>query len=328
MFGMISKKISMGGTVNPTNITDSIAMLKRVTAGDTYQQIGDEYGLSQTAVLYRVRLVARDLQAIVGVIGVGDNDVPTTQLLRANGSAYLEALEHYAPDKAYQARLRKGPVPDDQINTLLQAVGQHSRNPKRDAALLMILFSTAAKPLEIARLEVRDYLNADGSIRELSMIRSDIAISGKERPVYFCSAAVNTCIDAYLSERIAMRHGMWRESYYRGLAPTSKLFLRSDGEQMRVIEKATTAGKQYLCSDILLAYKRIFSFAPTVGTSALSARRTIAQKLGNRGVASRQIGVLLGLSEPAAVNRLLQAMDRAPQSTNAVRHLRASGPGH
>lgn len=307
--------------MNPTNITDSIAMLKRVAAGHTYQQIGDDYCLSQTAVLYRVRLIARDLQTVVGVIGVGDNDILTTQLLRAHGPAYLEALEHYVPDKAYQARGKKGPVPDDQINTLLQAVGQHSRNPKRDAALLMILFSTAAKPLEIARLEVRDYLNADGSIRELSMIRSDIAISGKERPLYFGHAAVNTCIDTYLSERIAMRHGIWRESSYRGLAPTSKLFLRSDGEQMRVIEKATTAGKQYLCNDILLAFKRIFSFAPTVGTSALSARRTIAHKLGRRGVANRQIGVLLGVSEPAAVNRLLQAGAGAPQPENAARSL-------
>ncbi|MBW3512137.1 hypothetical protein [Janthinobacterium sp. NKUCC06_STL] len=286
-------------------VAASIDMIKRVMLGQTYKQIGRTHSLKQTAVQRRVRVIARDIQSIVGVVGVPDHAIPTTIMLRQHRLAYIEALEHYAPDRADHSRMKKCAVPDEQVDTLAKKIRLNSRNPKRDEALLMILFSTAAKPLEIARLEVRDYLASDGSVRVQSTIRSDVAINGKERPVYFCNEAVNMAIDQYLAERLLVRHGTSDAKHFRGLIPSSKLFLRRDGESMRILEKNTNSGKQYRCNDILLAYKRIFSFAPFIGITAMSARRTIALKLDTRGIDHAEIGALLGVSELGTVKRLL-----------------------
>jgi hypothetical protein len=53
-----------------------------------------------------------------------------------------------------------------------------SENANRDVALIYVLFCTGAKPIEIARLEVRDYLNSDGSIRERSEMRPETPSTG------------------------------------------------------------------------------------------------------------------------------------------------------
>ena len=301
-------------------VAASIDMIKRVMSGQTYQQVGAVYSLKQTAIQHRVRVVARDVQSIVGVVGVPDHVIPTVHMLRDYRHAYLEALEHYTPERASYSRMKKCAVPDEQVDILAGRIRQHSRNAHRDVALLMVLFSTAAKPLEIARLEVRDYLTADGSVRMESIIRPEVAINGTQRPMYFCCDAVNRAIDQYLAERISKRQGIGHAGQFRGLAPASKLFLRPDGKSMRIVQKKTGAGQQYLCSDILLAYKRIFSFAPFVGITAMSARRTIAQKLDKRGVGCAAIGELLGVRERAAVKRLLTAGNSSAKSTAAVRN--------
>lgn len=301
-------------------VAASIEMVKRVMSGQTCQQVGAVYALKQTAVQHRVRLLARDLQSIVGVVGVPDHVIPTVHMLRDNQHAYLEALEHYTPERASYSRMKKCAVPDEQVDALATRIRQHGRNAHRDVALLMILFSTAAKPLEIARLEVRDYLAPDGSVRMESIIRPEVAINGVRRPVYFCCDAVNMAIDQYLAERVSKRHGIGDTGQFRGLAPASKLFLRPDGECMRIVQKKTGPGQQYLCRDIQLAYKRIFSFAPFVGITAMSARRTIAQKLDMRGVGCAAIGELLGVRELAAIKRLLTAGSSCAQSSAPIRN--------
>jgi len=306
-------------------VAASIDMIKRVMFGQTYKQVGEAYTLKRTAIQHRVRLIARDLQSIVGVVDVPDHAIPTARMLRANRNAYLEALGHYTPERACHSRMKKCAVPDEQVDALAQQIRQHSRNAHRDVALLMILFSTAAKPLEIARLEVRDYVAPDGSVRAQSIIRPEVAINGTQRPVFFCCDAVNMAIDQYLAQRISKHQGIGDAEYFRGLAPFSKLFLRPDGENMRIVQKKTSTGMQYLCSDILLAYKRIFSFGPFVGITAMSARRTIAQKLDTRGVGSAAIGTLLGVSERATVKRLLVAGNNRTSLSTTVRHRTALG---
>ena len=307
--------------MNPMYIADSVAMLKYVMAGQTYQEVGQMYGLGQTAVQQRIRLVASHLQSTVGVLGVADTAIPNVQLLRTHRDAYLEALEHYKPEHDYRACVKHTPVSDDQVALLAQAVRTSSHDALRDVALLMILFSTAAKPLEIARLAVADYLQADGTVREQSVIRPDVAINGKERPLYFASAPVNRAIDQYLRERVARNHGTSAHASFRGLVPWSKLFLRSNGESLRIREKVSPVGRQYHCKDILVIYRRIFKLAPSSGITAMSARRTIAHKLAARGVGSDGIGQLLGLSERATVQRLVVEVQGQTKLSAAARNL-------
>ena len=64
---------------------------------------------------------------------------------------------------------------------------------------------TAAQALretiELARLEVADYLAEDGSVRAVSNLRATVAVNGVERPLHFNSQLVVESIDAYLAER-------------------------------------------------------------------------------------------------------------------------------
>ena len=73
--------------------------------------------------------------------------------------------------------------------------------------MLLVLLSTAAKPLEIARLVVGDYLTEDGLVREESVMRADAAINGKQRPLFFASTKVVAAVDAYLEERVRRGQG-------------------------------------------------------------------------------------------------------------------------
>ena len=91
-------------------------------------------------------------------------------------------------------------------------------------ALIFVLFCTGAKPIEIARLEVRDYLNRDGSVRESSEMRSEAAVNRRSRPLFFTSSRTRAAVDAYLIERARRKLGVagsgaTGDGAYRGLDP-------------------------------------------------------------------------------------------------------------
>ena len=213
------------------SVAKSIQMLKGILDGKTYVAVAQESGLSRSAVEQRVKALARDLQTVVGVEWVDADEVPTVQGMRARKENYLEALEHYHPQRVVNAP--KGPraLTDQDIDHAAAVIRQHSNCRKRDTALLLVLFSTAAKPLEIARLEVSDYLSEDGSVREASVLRANAAINGKERPLFFASTKVVAAVDAYLEERIRRGQGTEDSTKYRGLDPEQQAV--SDGRRTR-----------------------------------------------------------------------------------------------
>lgn len=291
--------------MNLEYIRQSSAMLIRVAQGATYAEVAWQCGLTRSCIEQRVKALARDLQVIVGVVGVEEGATPTARLLRERQQEYLEALEHYSPSSIYDGSRKNAPATEDQIELLIQKIQEHSKSKTRDVALLLVLFSTAAKPLEIARLEVRDFLLPDGTVREESTLRTEAAANGKPRPLFFCSPKANAAICAYLDERQRHAHGVAHSDHYRGFDPLSRLFLTRKGEAMEIIEKRTANRRQYLCVAILDAYRKIFGYAGIRGISAMSARRTVAQKLSTRGSDSEEIGRLLGLKGGVSVRRLL-----------------------
>ena len=177
---------------------------------------------------------------------------------------------------------------------------------KRDTALLLVLLSTAAKPLEVARLVVSDYLTEDGAVREHSTMRATAAINGKARPLLFASAKVVAAVDAYFEERVRRGQGTETSTKYRGLDPNSRLFLTGNGREMPIKVRMTPRGRQYRCGVILDIYRRIFARAGLKGVSALCARRTVAERLTERGCDVDQIGAVLGLIERNAVRHLIR----------------------
>jgi integrase len=238
--------------------------------------------------------------------------------MRARKEGYLEALEHYHPQRVAVTGKKPRVLKDHDIERAVAMIRQHSNCRKRDTALLLVLLSTAAKPLEIARLLVSDYLTEDGLVREESVMRADAAINGTERPLFFANTKVVAAVDAYLEERVRRVQGTKNRTTYRGLDPESKLFLTGDGDAMPIKVQAIGNRRHYRCGVILDIYRRIFARAGLKGASALSARRTIAERLIDRGCDVHQVGAVLGLKERDSVRNLIQNEQEALKPLKAV----------
>ena len=279
-------------------------MLRALIAGTICEHIASNHGLTKSAVSQRIRRLAGELQRIVGVVGVEEEESPTASLIRQNGDAYIEALEHFVPDAALALDLRKARVESEDIDLCVLKIARHSRCVRRDTALLLTLFSTAAKPLELSQLEVRDYLEESGCIRTHSTLRAEIAMNRTSRDLFFQDQATNTAIDGYLSERIAHGIGTHTGSSYRGLQPDSRLFLSRSGRAMQ-LRMNGAVGQHLVCKEIHEIYRRIFAYSGLTGINTALARRTAAQTLLENGANSEEIGRTLGLRR-LAVQKLLR----------------------
>lgn len=302
-------------TMDSNSSQDSSAMLRAVLAGESFVSIASAHHVSPAWVEQRVKTLALALQRVVGVEGVDDDAKPGVASLRQHGEAYLEALSHYQParrDRRMQARA----VSDEELQRLIQITMRFSRCRARDAALILILFATTAKPLEIARMEIRDYLRADGSVRTVSELRPEVAIGGQRRDIYFESRRAIRMLDWYLAERRQRGHGVSNEPSFRGLLPGSRLFLTDSGRPMPIHDKRCHTGEHHLCSTILHIYQRLFARAGLHGVGALSARRTAARKIAELGGSRRDIQLLLGLRNARSARKLLQ-QGRTPLRTMA-----------
>jgi integrase len=167
------------------------------------------------------------------------------------------------------------------------------------------LLSTGARPLEIARLQVRDYLRADGSVLHESVMREDVAVNHKARPLFFCSANANAAIDRYLEERVHRGYCIGTPASYRGLNPDSTLFLTGAGLPFPIVKNSEGGQKRFLCRTILDSYRNIFRRIDLENVTAISLRRTVAARMAERGASEDQIGEVLGLSELKSVRVLL-----------------------
>ena len=299
-------------------LAKSIKMLKGILDGKTYVAVAQESGLSRSAVEQRVKALARDLETVVGVEWVDEDEVATVKAMRARKDNYLEALEHYQPQRIADTYKAPRALTDQGIERAVAVIRQHSKCKKRDTALLLVLLSTAAKPLEIARLLVGDYLTEGGLVREESVMRADAAINGTERPLFFASTKVVAAVDAYLDERARRGQGTKDRTKYRGFDPDSRLFLTGDGHELPIKVRAMGDRRQYRCGVLLDIYRRIFARAGLKGVSALSARRTIAEKLVDRGCDVNQVGAVLGLKERSSVRNLIQNEHESLKSLKAV----------
>lgn len=179
-----------------------------------------------------------------------------------------------------------------------------SHQPHEDLGLYYILLATGARPLEIARLEVRDYLDVNGCVRHVSEFRSEVAINGRSRPLFFRSRRLDQALGSYLAERFARKLGLGVDGSYRGFHPASRLFLSSSGRGFEITPYEVNGQRHFQCRSILEAYRRIFRYAEFEDMTALRARHTVAAELYARGADEAQIGLLFGIADPRAVRAL------------------------
>lgn len=204
--------------------------------------------------------------------------------------------------------MAKPPVFEDkQIEHLVKATMAYSRVPERDKALLLVLYGTAMATTELATITVRDYLTDDGVVKVNSEVRPEVAHNGESRPLYWSNTRVTTALDAYLDWRKEHRHGVTtKKGAYRGLDPSSPLFLTDAGQPYTLTEKRLPSGVlSYSCVTLGAAISRMHSNAGLEGGSANAARRTLAVKLHRKGYDLVHIAALLGQKSVTTTKRMV-----------------------
>jgi integrase len=301
-----------------TAVTQAVAMLRAVIDGRTYESVAADFGITRTAVERRVKAVATRLCREVGIDGMNDGATGFVRRLRERRAAILQALERFDPGTGHGPRADRVVSADEIARAVLRIRGR-SAQPARDVALFYTLFVTGARPLEIVRLRVCDYLQADGQVRRESELPAAASITGKPRPLYFASRKLDDALDAYMAERLARGHGRADPGAYRGLDPTSPLFLSSTGEGFRITQYGAEGRRRCLCRPILETYRKLFRYAELEWATPLSIRRTVVARLYDRGADEEQVGLVLGISERSAVRE--QFPRTRPSMTSLVQEL-------
>ncbi|TYK74143.1 site-specific integrase [Comamonas sp. Z1] len=200
-------------------------------------------------------------------------------------------------------------ISDRQFEHMLKATAAYSRVPERDKALLLTLYGTALAVTELACLTVADYLMPTGEIHEKSRVRAEIAHNGVPRPLYWTNKRVSTALDEYLAWRVKHKHGVTvKHGAYRGLDPSSAVFLTEAGAAYGLTEKVLVSGAlSYSCNALTAYISRLHANAGIEGGSAQSARRTFATKLRRLGYDYRHLAEILGVKSVTTVKRLVEA---------------------
>ncbi len=278
----------------------SIAMLRAVVDGETYESVAEHFDLSRTAVERRIKSIAIQLTQVVGVDGLTEEGATFVRRLRLHRNGILKALSQFDPPPSYATRPARVLSLEEIAQGALRIKGRSNRT-WHDLSLFYLPFVTGLRPLEIARLEVRDYLDPDGSIRRESILRPEAAINGKARPLYFSSTRLNEAMTAYLGERGRHGHGLGTTDAYRALAPESRIFLGPTGAPYRIMPNGKPDQHRSVCRPLLEIYRKLFRYAEIKDLSAQSARLTLMYRMYQRGADEEQVGMILGIAERSDV---------------------------
>ena len=294
--------------MNPETIAKATTMLTSVLRdGATYREAGAPYGLGRSTVERLIKALVLQVARERGIPALDEDALISLTRLRQFREPVLQAVRDYTPSTTRPKRTHVGP---EEIAAGASRVRKRSENPHRDVALIFVLFCTGAKPIEIARLQVRDYLNRDGSVQERSEMRPEAAVNGRGRPLFFTSSRACAAIDAYLAERVRRQLGVVAASVasdavrFRGLDPLSALFLTETGKRFEVTGRGPD-DQRATCRLMIATLRLIFKRAGWTGVTSRSARRVVARRLIDKGADGAQVGELLGLSSTRAVRRLL-----------------------
>jgi hypothetical protein len=195
---------------------------------------------------------------------------------------------------------------DEEILMGAGRLAQASPAPILALALFYVLVSTGLWQLELALLTVGDALESNGRLRESFRVPGMSA--GDGRVVHLRSASVVVALDGYLAERIRRRQGMAAEcGAYRGLDPTSPLFLDERGRRLPIERLAGEQGqRRTFCRGLHQLCRQVFRHAGIAGLTVELCRRSLAWRLACRGATHEQIGLALGVQDAKAVRALLR----------------------
>ncbi len=280
--------------------TQSIGMLRRVVDGATYEAVAQECGVTRTAVERRIKAIAVQLTQEIGVDGLNEDGAAFVRRLRLRREEVLAALGRFTPG-AVPAERHARVLTEREVEQGALRIKRRTSRPCHDLALYYLLFATGLRPLEVARLEVRDYLEVDGSVRRASELRDCAAINGKSRPLYFTNRRLDGAMGAYLEERLKNGHGLGTPGHHRGLDAGSPLFLGPGGEPYPITPHGEPGQHRHVCRALLEIYRKLFRYADIKGLCTQSARLTLMSRMYARGADEDQVGLILGITDRSSV---------------------------
>ena len=282
----------------------SVRMLREVLDGATYEAVAQRFGVSRTAVERRIKSIAVQLTQAGGVDGLSQEAAGFVRRLRSRRDAIYAALERFTPGAPSEQQCARV-LSEAEVALGALRIKRRARRTWHDLSLYYLLFATGLRPLEVARLQLRDYLHADGSVRRESELPAQAAINGRARPLYFSSGRLDEALGAYLDKRVTSSHAIGRPDVYRGLDPASGLFLGPAGEPYPIASHGDPAQERHICRALLEIYRRLFRYADIDGMSTQSARLTLMSRMYARCADEDQVGVILGIADRYAVRELL-----------------------
>lgn len=286
---------------------DTLTLLQNVLEGGcSYRAAAATLGLARSTVERRIKSLVRGLHGAGALEGLRPEWTDSLAAMRRESARILGAARACSPRRA----ARPAVVLDaDEIARGVQRLRSRGGNGIRDAALVCTLLCTGLKPVELARLEVRDYLLDDGEVRTFSTLRAEAAVNGVARPLLFASQRAVQSIDAYLEERVRRGFGVAQAATYRGLDPASRLFLTASGRPFLPAPRSPGDPRQ-ACKRLQATLREAFARAGWAGMTAQQVRRRVAQALARQGADDEQLQLLLGLRSRKSVRRL--AAERRP----------------
>lgn len=204
--------------------------------------------------------------------------------------------------------MAKPPVIEDkQFSHMEKATAAWSRTPKRDAALLLVLYGTALATTELATLKIKDYLEANGAVKVTSEVPVDVAHNGETRPLFWSNKRVVSALDKYLEFRLSTKQGVTvKKGAYRGLDPESCIFLTEAGQPYALTPKTLPSGViSYSCNTLGAYISKMHTNAGIEGGNAQAARRSWAVKQHRQGRDLVHIAAILGHKSITTTKRLV-----------------------
>ena len=277
-----------------------LMLLMLLEQGASYAEAGRPFGLARSTVERDVKALLRNLVANGGVDGLDEDGLTSFALVRKASREVLAAIEGFEPGSQQRFSNMLTEKDLEQADARLR---RRSQNPSRDMALLAVLFQTGAKPVELARLQVRDCLTPGGAIRSNWHMRPESTINGLCRPVHLSSTVVRSALDLYLVDRVNRKLGMWVAGVYRGLDPCSALFLTTHGKGFEVRSRSMRDPRP-TCPLMTATLRLAFRRAGWLGLTAQAVRRMVAARLSGEGAPIGTIAKLLGVSSERAAQLL------------------------
>jgi len=282
----------------------SARILREVMEGAPYAAVAERWGLSRSSVDRRVKALSLRLICSGGVQGLQPSEAGFVKRLRLHREAILAALDRFEPETPAMQRPTRV-LTSDEVATGARRVRSRSTRPAHDLALYYLPFATGLRPLEVARLTVGDYLREDGNVRRESRVRADVAINGRDRPLFFNHRRLDEALGAYIDERIRAGHRLGAAEHWRGLDPLGPLFLGAEGEAYPITPNGGEGQNRYVCRPLLEIYRKIFRQADIPGLCTQSARLTLMSRMYERGADEDQVGLVLGIADRSAVREQL-----------------------